>query len=203
MDNMSERDLQRVRGRFVDLIKSFFVDSPDSEKLSRWRGTFIALKTEKINPKFDGAVRELAESLKSLTLDDLQQEYYELFLNPVGKNRVEMTASFHINGRSYDEMLVKIRGFMDKAGIHKDESVSHEPEDSLVIMLDSYGLLIDEETSRSDEAREMQGQLLAEFLIPGAEKISAALKENPEAHFYTLCGRFLCGYLELEKGLCW
>ena len=37
MDELNERELFRVRFRFLDLIKSFFALEPDSETMSRWR----------------------------------------------------------------------------------------------------------------------------------------------------------------------
>ena len=56
MDEMNDNDLVRIRLRFIDLAKSFFVEEPDAEKMSRWRGTFSALTKEQVSPRFDSAV---------------------------------------------------------------------------------------------------------------------------------------------------
>ncbi|MDX9897185.1 MAG: hypothetical protein RBS34_17185 [Desulfofustis sp.] len=41
MDDLN-RDIIKTRLRFLDLIKSFFLEPPDAERLSRWRGMFHA-----------------------------------------------------------------------------------------------------------------------------------------------------------------
>jgi len=201
MDELNERDLFRVRFRFLDLIKSFFVEEPDSEKMSRWRGTFSALALEQVSPRFDNAVKEINRALNVKTLTELQEEYYKLFVNPFDGTLVETTASYYLNGRSYDQALVDIRGLMNEAGVQKDKGVS-DPEDSLVVMLDTFASLIEEEKNAGDErVRKLQGKLLEEFLEPFTEKFTAALKENEHGDFYYLCCRILGGYLDLEKNL--
>lgn len=200
-ESMRERDLRRVRLRFLDLIKSFFVEEPDAEKMSRWRGTFFALAQERITPHFDNAVREMSRVLREKSLYDLQSEYYRLFVDPVGGGRVETTASYHLNGRNYSQALVDIRGLMAEAGLRKDHAVK-EPEDSLVVMLDSFASLVEEEKAGDVlQVKQLQGRLLEGFLEPLAEKLAVALQGNECADFYLCCCRVLCRYLDLEKGL--
>lgn len=201
MDELNEQDLFRVRFRFLDLIKSFFALEPDAEMMSRWRGTFSALAMEQISPRFDSAVKEVSQALKSKTLKELQEEYYRLFVNPFDGTMVETTASYYLNGRSYDQALVDIRGLMNEAGLIKEEAVT-DPEDSLVLMLDSFTSLVEEEKEGGgDKIRKLQGRMLEEFLAPFVAKFSAALKESEHADFYYLCSRVLGGYLDLEKNL--
>ncbi len=71
MNELSDKELIRVRLRFLDLIKSFFMSEPDAEKMSRWRGMFAALDKEQVSPGMDRAVRRLndffsRQNLKSL-----------------------------------------------------------------------------------------------------------------------------------------
>jgi TorA maturation chaperone TorD len=201
MDELNERDLFRVRLRFLDLIKSFFVEEPDAEKMSRWRGTFAALAQEQVSPRFDNAVKDISKALGEKTLEELQEEYYKLFVNPFDGGMVKTTASYHLNGRSFDQALVDIRSLMDEAGLHKDTSVT-DPEDSLVIMLDTFESLVQEEKMTGGENfKLLQARLLDEFLEPFTEKFAATLKESETADFYYLCCRILGGYLDLEKSL--
>lgn len=201
MDQMNEQELIRVRLRFIDLIKSFFVEEPDAEKMSRWRGTFSALSVEQVNPRFDAAVMEISKALSMKKLQELQDEFYDLFGNPIDGEPVEMTASYYLDGRSYSQSLVDIRSLMDDAGLKKEQHVS-EPEDSLVVMLDTYGSLVEAEKDGDEEqAKKLQARLLEEFLEPFTEKFSAVLKENKRSDFYNLCCRILAGYLDLEKSL--
>ena len=200
MDELNERELFRVRLRFIDLIKSFFVAEPDSEMMSRWRGTFSALAMEQVSPRFDNAVKEISHALKDKTLKELQEEYYKLFVNPFDGSMVETTASYYLNGRSYDQALVDIRGLMIEAGIQREKGVT-DPEDSLIVMLDTLASLVEEEKAGDDQVRQWQRKLLEEFLQPFTDKFTAALKEHEHADFYYLCGRVLSGYLDLEKNL--
>lgn len=201
MDELNERDLFRVRLRFLDLVKSFFADEPDAEKMSRWRGTFSALAMEQVSPDFDKAVVDISKALNEKKLEELQEEYYKLFVNPFDGDMVKTTASYYLNGRSFDQALVDIRGLMAEAGLQTDESVT-DPEDTLVIMLDTFESLVEEEKmSNEDGARMFQKRMLEEFLEPFIAKFSEALRKSERADFYYLCSRVLRGYIDLEKNL--
>jgi TorA maturation chaperone TorD len=201
MDELNEREFFRVRLRFIDLIKSFFVAEPDSELMSRWRGTFSALAMEQVSPSFDSAVNEISRALNDKVLKELQEEYYKLFVNPFDGGMMETTASYYLNGRSYDQALVDIRGLMIEAGIQRDEGVT-DPEDSLVVILDTFASLVEaEKAGGGEQVRQLQGRLLEEFLEPFTDRFTAALKENEHSSFYYLCARVLGAYLDLEKNL--
>ena len=201
MDEMNDNELVRIRLRFIDLTKSFFVEEPDAEKMSRWRGTFSALTKEQVSPRFDSAVLEISSALNVKNLKDLQDEYYQLFTDPFEGSQIESNASYYFNGRSYGEALVEIRELMKEAGIVKVDDVS-DPEDSLVVMLDTFASLVEEEkTESTPKLKELQARLLEEFLEPFVEKFTAKLKENKHCDFYYLCCRVLGGYLDLEKSL--
>lgn len=201
MDEMNDNDLVRIRLRFIDLAKSFFVEEPDAEKMSRWRGTFSALTKEQVSPRFDSAVQEISSALNVKNLKDLQDEYYQLFTDPFEGSQIESNASYYFNGRSYGEALVEIRELMKEAEIVKVDDVS-DPEDSLVVMLDTFASLIEEEkTESTPKIKELQARLLEEFLEPFVEKFTAQLKDNKHCDFYYLCCRVLGGYLDLEKSL--
>lgn len=200
MQVMSERDLCRIRLRFLDLFKSFFVEEPDAERMSRWRGTFSALAREQINPGFDDAVRHVARTLWQKRLKDLQSEYYYLFVDPFGGG-LATTASFYQNDCSGRQALAGIRGLMAEAGLRKGPTVT-QPEDSLVVLLDTFASLVEEEKNGDGQrARQWQGRLLEEFLQPLAVQLAATLRDNEYADFYSNCSRVLCSYLDLEKGL--
>lgn len=201
MDDLQDRELFRVRLRFLDLIKSFFVGEPDAELMSRWRGTFSALAKEQVSPRFDSAARQLAKALNDKNLKDLQDEYYKLFTDPFHGSQVETTVSYYLDGKSYSQSLVEMRSFMSEAEIAKDSSVT-DPEDSLVVMLDTYASLVEEEKiSEAETPNKLQLRLLSEFLEPFTEKFTGVLKKNEHADFYYLCSEILGGYLDLEKGL--
>ena len=197
---LPDKQLARVRHRFLDLLKSFFVEEPDAEKMSRWRGTFAALTREKISPALDNAIQGLAIMLADKSLQNIKDEYYQLFVNPYSESQIETTVSSYMDGRNYGPSLAELRGFLLEAGLEKDKQIT-ESEDSLVVMLDALATLIEDENGNSEVSRRHQDILLGRYLEPFAIKFVAALQENKEADFYAACGTFLNGYLDLEKGL--
>ena len=72
--DLTDRDLYRIRLRFLDLLKSFFQDEPDADRLSRWRGIFAALDKERINQHLDKTIRELGETLADKSLQEIKDE---------------------------------------------------------------------------------------------------------------------------------
>ncbi|MCF6188768.1 MAG: molecular chaperone TorD family protein [Desulfobulbaceae bacterium] len=198
---ISDRDLILVRLRFLDLLKSFFVEEPDAERMSRWRGIFAALTKERINRQLDDAIEKLAESLNKKDLQDLRDEYYALFTDPYSRQLLPLNAAYYLDGKSFGPSLVDYRELLKQARLIKDRSIT-EPEDSLPLMLDTLIALIEEEKQGGGEqTRELQTQLVEHFLIPTTVKLLTAVENNSKADFYCSCIEFLKAYLDLEKGL--
>ena len=183
----------------IDLIKSFFLDKPDAELLSRWRGTFSALSKEQISPLLDKAVRNVSRQLSEKSLEAIQDEHYSLFVDPFGEHHVNLLASHYFDGRNYGETLVSIREMFSSTMVVKDSEVK-DPEDSLVIMFDLLGTLIEMEKD-GEQTISAQQQLVADYLIPFVEKLDPVINNNPSADFYAAVVEFAGGYLDLEKGL--
>jgi len=201
MEDSNNREIFRVRLLFVDLLKSFYQSEPDSERMSRWRGTFSALAKEQVSPLFDSAVMELHGQLNEMSLTDIQREYYELFTNPFSKSQVNTLASYYLDGRSFGESLVELRSLLAEAKLEREEGVV-DSEDSLPMLLDIFARLIEEEKNTdSDTIRQLQGRLLRDYLEPFSKQFSEAVNGAEVAKFYRSCCRLLCGYLDLEKSL--
>jgi len=199
MDELNDKELTQVRLRFLDLIKSFFISSPDAERLSRWRGTFAALVKDQISPDVDQAVRALNTQLTEKKLEDLQDEYYALFIDPFSEDHLNLMASYHIDGRNYGDTLIAFRQYLFDSGIDVTHSGS-DSEDSLAIMLDTLVTLIELEKNGEDTA-DKQRELLEDFLLPSVTHFSKAAARNSSAMFYEACISFCRGYLFLEKSL--
>ena len=194
MTEFSDRELNRVRTRFYDLNKSFFADRPDAEILGRWRGIVTALAGEAVSPAMDEAIVRLNRLLGEMSLAEIDDEFYTLFVNPYSEHPVDLTASRHLDGRPFGETLVAYREFLKQAGIGKFADVA-DSEDSLVLLLDAMITLIEQENTA------MQTRLVEEFLAPMSSRFAAAMEENPAARFYSACADFLQAYMELEKNL--
>lgn len=201
MMDREERDIQIIRMRLVDLIKSFYMGEPDAEKISRWRGIFSVLTKERVNAQFDTGAGDILQYLENNTLEELQNEYYKLFTDPFTDLGLSTSASQFFDGRSQGKTLVDLRSLLIEVGIEKNEDVK-ETEDSLVVMLDIYRALIEGETDAADDRREgIQEELLVNYLIPFSQKFLQESGDNKFATFYQASANFLCGYLEMEKGL--
>ena len=205
---IQERDLRRVRLRLLDLCKSFFDTAPDAEKLARWRGIFAALAGAKVTSAFDREAGVIASLLWAKSLARLQHEYYRVLAGPLGAGRIATlkkegpvtAASFRRDDLCRPEPLTGIRELMAEAGLARNPAAT-VPEGSLVALLDIMAALVEEESAEGDWPRELQGRLLAGFLLPLAERLVRALEQNIHADFYLRCSRLLCSYLELEMEL--
>lgn len=195
---MMEKEVIKVRLRLVDLVKSFFVSQPDAEKLSRWRGTFNALAAESVSAEFDRRVAAIRSCLQHKSLEELQEEYYKLFTDPFTDKGLQTSASYYLNGRSHGKTLVDIRTLLMEAGIERNAGTV-DTEDSLVVMLDIYARLVEEEGAGGGVHH--QEQLLKKFMLPFAERLLESAQANQFADFYTLCCHFFRCYLEMEKEL--
>lgn len=196
---MSDIEITRIRLRLIDLIKSFFISKPDAEMLSRWRGTFSALAKEQISPIMDNAVRNLNEQLTAKKLENIQDEYYALFVDPFGEHQLNLYASHYFDGRNYGETLVSVRQLFADSAIAKEDNVI-DPEDSLPVMIDLLATLIELEKDGTETAPHQQTLVLS-FLIPLVDKLKAEIGSNEAADFYRGAIEFISGYLDLEKGL--
>ncbi len=197
---LSDRDLSLVRLRFLDLAKSFFQEEPDGERISRWRGIFAALGKEHINQQLDEVTRQLGEMLDDKDLQDLRNEYYDLFVNPYSEHLLPLNASYYLDGKSFGPSLVSYRELLKQGQLIKDSSIT-DPEDSLLLMLDALVTLVEEEKQGSKQARVLQDQLIHQFLLPTVQHINVSITSNTRADFYQKCIAFLHAYLELEQGL--
>jgi TorA maturation chaperone TorD len=195
----ANQEIYRVRLRLIDLIKSFFLEKPDAELLSRWRGTFSALSKEQISPLLDNSVRNLSRQLGEKSLEDIQDEYYALFVDPFGEDAINLIASQHFDGRNYGETLILIRDIFKQAGIAKNKTVA-DPEDSLPVLFDLLGTLVEMEKDGEDTS-DSQDELTQTFLAPFLSKLKPVFDQNQRADFYRDVILFISAYLDLEKGL--
>ncbi len=200
MNDLTDRELVRVRLKFIDVIKSFFMNEPDAEKMSRWRGFFTALSGKQVNPNLDRAVEEICRQVNTKKLEVLKSEYYKLFVDPYDPDRIQLDASYHIDGRSYGMTLANFRGFLQERNLEKEAEFT-DSEDSLMVMLDALGTFIEQEQSGVEIARISQATMIEQYLEPFIKLLSDVFSANETADFYKSCIRFLTGYLDLEKAL--
>ena len=200
MSELNSKELNAVRLSFLDLIKSLFIDEPDEEKLKIWKEVVSHLSREQINPAMDDSVRKLDDLLSSMKLEELREEYYDLFTDPYSEHLVHTTLSYYVDGHAFGQSLVDLRRFLLRAEITKAEGLD-ESEDSLVFLVDILATLIQDEANDPDDAHQKQSELVKTFLNPFSVHFNSALESNQRAIFYAACAAFLSGYVDLEKGL--
>ena len=199
MQDITDKELYRTRLRFIDIIKSFFISPPDSERFSRWRGTFAALSKESITKEMDRHTSTLTTLIGSKKLEDFTDEYYALFIDPFSETPLNLTASYHLDGRSQGESLINVRQLIHDADIGIDPTVKL-PEDSLPVMMDILSTLIDQEADGSN-TRHFQEKLINDLLTPSLNRMVQVAENNPIAEFYRACLEFCSAYIRLEKDL--
>ncbi len=192
--------LIKIRSSLIDLLKSFFYGEPDASKLGLWRGVMFSLSRESISPEMDEAVEKLSRCLSEKGLQELKDEYYELFIDPFSKNSLNTNLSYYIDGHNFGPALVECREFLKKAGVEKRQDVT-ETEDSLVVMLDIYQGLINREKNGAGDASALEAEFLTRFLMPLGAAVEKALEGNRQAPFYEACCHFLNAYLLMERSL--
>lgn len=197
---LTERDLGRIRLRFLDILKSFFQAPPDSETLSRWRGIFTALEGKSVTQSLDVAIHGIGEVLIARTLSQIQDEFYRLFVDPYSKDTLPLNATYYLDGKSFGPSLAELREIMKQGRVIKETDIS-EPEDALPVMLDTLMALITDEIQGNLDARALQNTLLQEFLIPTTKQIREQIQKRTDVIFYQQCTGFLSAYLELEQSL--
>jgi TorA maturation chaperone TorD len=202
MNDLSARDLRVVRLRFYDILKSFLDTEPDAEKLSRWRGVFSALRREQISPGLDRSAATIHALLAEQNLADIQEEYYELFVNPFSDDKVILNGSYYRDDRIGGPSLVEFRAFLKEAGLTFDRASMLE-DDSLLVMLDFMATLIgaEKDAQDSDRLQGLQSRLLNEYLRPTAQNVGKRVGEVSSAAFYSACFTFMTDYLDIERAL--
>ena len=199
MHDITDKELYRTRLRFIDIIKSFFISAPDSERFSRWRGTFAALSKESITPEMDECTSELNGLIGRKKLEDFSDEYYSLFTDPFSTHTLNLTASHHLDGRNQGESLIAIRQLIHDAEITVKATVKL-PEDSLPVLVDILSTLIEQEEGGA-VTREFQHTLIVEIIAPSLNRMVQEAADNSVAEFYLACLKFCSAYICLEKDL--
>ncbi|MBE0583694.1 MAG: hypothetical protein IH612_07985 [Desulfofustis sp.] len=185
--------------RIIDLIKSFFEQPPDAERLSRWRGMFHALADSRVAPRIDEAVLHIKRRLATDRLQDLQVEFNCLFGLPGGNGSLSLAAADHLDGRVHSDTQTAVKYYFSEAGARTYCPIG-DRENSLVLLFDFLATLIQNEKDGYDTVV-LQTQLVTDFLVPFVECLEVAAQQHDAASFYRDCLTFTRGYLELEQQL--
>ena len=104
MSEPSDKEINVIRLRLLDLIKSFFIDEPEQSKIDTWKEVISSLKNEQISPGMNSAVQKLDSLLSTLQLEELKEEYYDLFIDPFSEHLIHTTLSYYADGHDLDKV---------------------------------------------------------------------------------------------------
>ena len=194
-------ELIRIRTSLMELLKSFFSREPDGELIATWRGALPVLSSGGSSPSGLSAIAQrLISILESKDLQGLQDEYYELFVDPFGKHHVITNVCYYLDGRNFGESFVRLKEILTDGKLAKAHE-AHGSEDELVVVLDAYQQFIEGERNRGAlrHARMLERQLLSEILVPFSHLFEDVLLANPYAEFYAQCACLMRQVFEMEK----
>ena len=193
-----ENEINQARSILYGLIRSFFDSPPDDIKLKGWKDILLQLSGNTGYLDLDLAVENLLKKLKSLDLNQIGAEYYELFENPFSSNRIQLCASFYIDGRLFGQSLVKLRQLLYNLNLGRSKSFA-ESEDNFVFLLDTMTYLI----QKGDEYQDLlaQKELFYSYLYPCSKGIAKKIQELSGFPFYKGVSKFIDGYFLLEEHL--
>jgi len=174
-------------------VRSFFDTPPTPEKHQYWRGLLDALLRGTGFQSLDHAFASLREALSHEDILKVQNEYYELFENPFGTNRLQLLASYYVDGKIMGPSLVKLRQLLYNLYLGKEEGFK-ETEDHLVFLVDVMMHLIGQE----DVNAPVQAEILRHYLLPTFKGMAERLKATDGFGVYKAAVSVALAFLELE-----
>jgi TorA maturation chaperone TorD len=196
MDNV---EVNLVRMFFYETIKNAFYNEPEEDFFKIIKDFITNLKE---NNDFDNEdinliLNSFETVFDSYEIQDVKDEYYNLFIDPFSENLVNKNASHYLDNKDYGNTLVNVRDFIWKLKTEKDGSFK-EPEDSVSFLSDYMMYLIKNEDT--EKTLELQKDFFSDFIEPMYLNLSETLKANPKAVFYACISLLMDYFLDLEKG---
>ena len=135
----------------------------------------------------------LAEAAAAADPDDLQREFFDLFIG-VGRGELLPYASYYLTGFLNERPLARVRGDLAELGIERAEGQS-EPEDNLAILCEVMGGLA---AGRFEVEPGAERRFFERHLRPWAARFFADLETAKGARFYRPVGAIGRIFMEIE-----
>lgn len=193
---MESNEINLARILFYEIIKKAFLREPDYEFLENIKH-FIKNIKENFGDS-DSVVKLMSESFYSvfdkLSLEDIQDEYNKLFVDPFSNQLVNKNASTYFENKNFGNTLVEIRGFLKDLNLVRYNNFN-EPEDSISFVSDLMIYLIEKE----DISVNKQIDFFNRFVEPFFSMFSQRIKTNEGAVFYACIGLLMDYFVNLER----
>jgi TorA maturation chaperone TorD len=136
----------------------------------------------------------LAEAAARADPDDLQREYFDLFIG-VGRGELLPYASYYLTGFLNERPLARVREDLNQFGIERSEGQS-EPEDHVAILCEVMAGLT---AGRFETEPDADRRFFDRHLKPWAPRFFADLETAKFARFYKPVGAIGRIFMEIES----
>ncbi|MCB4205455.1 molecular chaperone TorD family protein [Deferribacterales bacterium Es71-Z0220] len=194
---MENNEINSARIFVYEIIKEAFFCEPTYEFIDTIK-QFITNVKESFDDS-DSKANLIVDSFKSvfneLSVEDIQTEYNNLFVDPFSNNLINKNASYYFENKNFGKTLVEIRDFLKELNLARDLNY-YEPEDSISFVSDLMIYLINKNgVYIFDE----QVDFFNRFVEPFFSLFSEKIKTNEGAVFYACMGLLIDYFLDLER----
>lgn len=185
---ISDEDV--LRAQFYGLLSRLLMGKPDEAILNDLR-TLAGDDTD-----IGAALGQIGECARVKPVQDIHDEYGELFHGYGAGGELIPNASFYMTGFVYDKPLTALRTTMAGLGVERVADY-HEPEDSMSFVLElMHGLIAG--TYGSGDLEE-QKSFFEQHIAPWGFRFFEDLEQADSADFYRPVGRLGQVFLGVER----
>lgn len=172
-------DEEVARAEMYGLLSMLFYQPPDEALLSQLQAAVT--QAPEAGGFLEEPWRELVAQARSMTADQISQEYQALF-GGVGKPEVYLFGSHYLSGFLNEKPLVQLRHDLLALGLSRDEQMP-ETEDHVAYLLEVMRFLIaGDDVAVCNLTR--QREFFAVHLQPWLSRLCQVIGAHPRAAFY-------------------
>ncbi|MFT5505503.1 MAG: TorA maturation chaperone TorD [Gammaproteobacteria bacterium] len=190
VDAIETDEDQQYRASAYSLLAALLRKNPDESLLSRL-GLFSA-SNEDENDDLILAMSMLALSASSHRLDEIEDEYHQLFVG-LGRGEVVPFGSWYLTGFLMEQPLSDLRDDLQQLGFERSENV-REPEDHIAALCEVMSVMISDRASL-----ETQLTFFNQHMSPWFGRFFNDLVQSESAVFYQSVARFGTAFIEFES----
>ncbi|WP_206201892.1 molecular chaperone TorD family protein [Terasakiella sp. SH-1] len=180
---------QRARAGMYGLIARLLSAFPNADSLKEI-SDFPADDTP-----IGTAIGELSEMAGKTSVDDVEQEYNDLFIG-VAEGELIPFASHYLTGFLNEKPLSDVRDDLNRLGIERVDDIK-EPEDHIAFLFDVMLGLITKQFG-DDCTPEEEQAFFEKHIAPWAEQFFSDLEKAESARFYAPVGKLGRCFLDVE-----
>jgi len=180
---------ERARADIYRLLAALLAGPPD-QALLELLGNLESEATA--GTAMNSAWQELRAAAENSGVQDVQQEYFNLFIG-LGRGELVPYASWYVHGLLMEKLLASLRDELAVLGLERRDGVS-EPEDHVAALCEVMEMIICE-----SELSFKQAAFFETYLEPWMGRFFVDLQEAETAVFYKTVGRLGQQFLDVER----